>query len=415
MRPTAPRVQYVAEVIRLLWPEPWVLEDIGRGSGTRGKAPEHRSFYVFPGLSRPRLLVPVDVPAAAHMLRRLGKDRSSWARRARNVAPHAVRTPAFSLLRWPTLRLTSGRVAGGDSIERHLRDQLGVDVRVGIMLGTPRANQKPVLQMFGRDGSVIGFAKIGHNDLTAELVRNEARTLDLLGRRRPVLFETPRLLHHGQWQTLEVCAMSALSGKLGVHTPHDQRIAAMAELARLFGSTKQPLGASEYYRRLGVRVDRVHEGETRRRLAAGLRAIANRWSDAEVELGAWHGDWGHWNMALDGTVVQLWDWERFDDQVPIGFDGLHFRAQSVRPATPAVRQQEGSFSDSVPEELGAFGVPAALHEVTLALYLLEVGIRYATDLNHPTGEHVRNRCAWAIDFLERQLGTRSAARLMEGS
>ena len=57
--------------------------------------------------------------------------------------------------------------ADADSIETHLAERLGTDVRVGVLLGTRRANQKPVLQVFARDGRSLGYAKIGHNDLTA--------------------------------------------------------------------------------------------------------------------------------------------------------------------------------------------------------------------------------------------------------
>ena len=72
--------------------------------------------------------------------------------------------------------------------------------------------------------------------------------------------------------------------------------------------------------------------------------IERRHGGDRVSLGGWHGDWGRWNMGMGDGVLQLWDWERYDAEVPIGFDALHFAAQSVRPGEREERRQE----DGVP-------------------------------------------------------------------
>ncbi len=43
------------------------------------------------------------------------------------------------------------------------------------------------------------------------------------------------------------------------------------------------------------------------------------------ELGAWHGDWTAWNCAAAAQADQVlvWDWERYTEGVPRGFDALH--------------------------------------------------------------------------------------------
>jgi hypothetical protein len=37
-------------------------------------------------------------------------------------------------------------------------------------------------------------------------------------------------------------------------------------------------------------------------------------------------------MTRDGERVFLWDWEHYEEGVPIGFDALHFRGQQLRNA-----------------------------------------------------------------------------------
>ena len=35
-------------------------------------------------------------------------------------------------------------------------------------------------------------------------------------------------------------------------------------------------------------------------------------------------------MNTRDGVVQIWDWERYDPEVPWGFDAVHFAAQAIR-------------------------------------------------------------------------------------
>ena len=37
-------------------------------------------------------------------------------------------------------------------------------------------------------------------------------------------------------------------------------------------------------------------------------------------------------MARHGDEVLLWDWEHYEEGVPVGFDALHFRGQQLRNA-----------------------------------------------------------------------------------
>ena len=66
----------------------------------------------------------------------------------------------------------------GVLLTEHLRDVFGRrDLEMAVILGVPRLNRKPVLQVLSSDGEVLGYVKAAWNDLTAGLVRNEARVL----------------------------------------------------------------------------------------------------------------------------------------------------------------------------------------------------------------------------------------------
>jgi hypothetical protein len=399
-KPTHSSASYATDVARLLWPAPWDTPYVTRGRRRPGQL--HRDAYVFPSKRRPRLLVPVDVPGSSVMLRSLGAGRSALVRPAVRLLEHSVHSRAFAFARWPVLRVPATD-QGADSIERHLARCLDTEVRVGVVLGTRRVNQKPVLQVFDLDGGLHGYAKVGHNELTAALVRREASALASVSRHDARSFQAPRLIHHGQWAGLEVLVLSPLATDPRHDVTRSARVAAMEELARLAGTSTGPLAESDFWQRVRRSTALLPEphGE---RLRGLVRLVEDTHGADPVCFGGWHGDWGRWNMGMGDGALKLWDWERYDPSVPIGFDGLHFAAQSVRPGERDHRHQERTFLRAVPTTLAELGVPAAAHDLTLRLYLLEIAVRYLDALTHGATPALQRRTAWVLSLLEQLSG-----------
>lgn len=392
---------YAAEVARLLWPAPWDVPHVTRGRHVSGRP--HRDAYIFPSERRPRLLVPADVPGSASMLRRLGSGRGPFAGPMRALLERSVHTRAFALARWPILRVP-GADPGSDSIEAYLADSFGTQVRVGVMLGTRRVTQKPVLQVFALDGRLLGYAKVGHNDLTAALVRREAASLALLSATPPHTFAMPRVLHHGQWRGLEVLVISELPTDARRPVPAAARLAAMRELAELTATTASSVATSTFWARLRSDIDGLSQQPDGPRLSAAADLVERDHGADEIGLGGWHGDWGHWNMGMGQGRLQLWDWERYDPSVPIGFDAVHFAAQGVRPGHRDAHTRDDTFLGAVPVTLAQLGVDAVRHDLTLRLYLLEITARYVEALTHGATPALVRRTAWALTLLERPPG-----------
>lgn len=400
----AASASYAAEVTRLLWPQPWSEPHHVRGARGRSTSAT-RDSYVFPRRSNPRLLVPADVPASFTMLKRLGNDRSRLARPMRAAAQWSGRSGLFKLTRWPVLRVSSP-APGADSIETYLSDHLGQEVRAGVVLGPRRVNQKPVLQLFASDGTVLGFAKVGHNQLTAELVRREAGSLADVNARQPQHFRAPRLLHAGQWSGLDVLVMSPLVSDPRLGIPANTRVAAMRELSIATATDPVALSTTDYWARISQDGDRLSSSAQGPRLTRAIETLEDQHGSVELRLGGWHGDWGTWNMGMggtSGTVLQLWDWERYDPQVPIGFDALHLAAQRVRAGHDEQPRQQEHFLREVPLVLDQLDADPENHDLTLHLYLLEMGLRYADALQHGATPALRKRLDWVLDLAENLL------------
>jgi hypothetical protein len=399
--PADASASYAVDVARLLWPDPWQAPYVTRARHRPGSP--HRDAYLFPSERRPRLLVPADLPDSSSMLRRLGSGRSVLADPVRALLERSVRSRAFPLARWPMLRV-AGTDPSADSIESYLAGRLGTGVRVGVLLGTRRVNQKPVLQVFGTDGTLLGYAKVGHNDLTAALVRREADSLVTLGEAHPRSFRIPRLIHHGRWAGLEVLVMSPLTTDPRRRVDPATRLAAMHELVGLVGTTTVALAESGFWSRLRSSAQLLADTPDGPRLQVAAGAIERRDGAERVTLGGWHGDWGRWNLGMspDDDALRLWDWERYDPAVPVGFDALHLAAQAVRPGQRGAPRQEHRFLRSAPDLLSELAVPARLHDLTLRLYLLTIGVRYVEALTHGATPALRRRTAWVLSLLERR-------------
>jgi hypothetical protein len=174
----------------------------------------------------------------------------------------------------------------------------------------------------------------------------------------------------------------------------------MRELARLTGTTESTLVASRYWTRLRADAAQLSDEPDGRRLVKAADTIERCHGAETLEIGAWHGDWGHWNMGVGRGVLQVWDWERFDDAVPVGFDGLHFLAERVRPGEREERRQEDEFHRSVSRTLSELGVRVDHHDLTLSLYLLEMAVRYVRSLRFDATPALKRRTNWVMSLLE---------------
>ena len=180
-------------LLRSLYPPPSVIT-----SGRR--TPAERSFIAIPNVGRAKLLVPdLPAPALSRVVRRQLTGQRTRTRLARSVLAVAARTGALS--RVPGMRLTVSAEPGADNVEEPLRALLGrADLRITMPVGPPRANRKPVLQICDGAGDVLGFAKVGHNELTSALVTAEAQTLRDLSDRTFVHLRVPQVLGTASWQ-----------------------------------------------------------------------------------------------------------------------------------------------------------------------------------------------------------------------
>jgi hypothetical protein len=345
-------------------------------------------WVVLPDLRHPKVLVPLaSRRAAAASMRQYSDGMTRRARLAKAAVGAALRS---GVLQWLCRRqvvhagmldpLHGGPPTGGAGetlLGDHLAEALGRrDLAAAIVLGSVRPNRKPVVQLLAPDGRPVGYMKVGWNDLTRRLVRNEARALRRLAEAQPKTFTVPRLLHEGTWQGLDVTISSALPHRLWRRgrryaTPP---LAVSREIAALGGVQTATLGGSPWWEELRRRLAPVQAAATGTAAATlvGTMERLQEQADTALVFGSWHGDWGPWNLRVTADRLLVWDWERSGDGVPLGFDLLHFGYQTAfqglrqPPAEAAAR----SLRRAAPL-LAQLGQREEVGELLLTLFLLE--------------------------------------------
>jgi len=369
-----------ADAVAALWPDAEVGDQAGAGAV--------REFVFLPSAARPRLLLPAGAPAAAaNALRRYSHDLSPRARVTRALTATAVRAGLADRALRDRLYVTGA----GESIEDRLGELLGRPVVVSVGLGSARANRKPILHVLTPRGEPLAFVKVGDTEMARELIAGEAAALARLAERSFHHLRVPRVLHHGEWRGMTLLVLTPLPTRALSLRPH--RGAPVAAMRELTGATRRvTLGASTFWPRFAdVPLD---DSDQRKRFADAAGRIGETYGAEEVEFGAWHGDWTPWNMAWHGGRLQLWDWERFDPDVPAGLDLLHYRSQT------------GGGYDSWPDPaiLAPLGQRGSAAAVTTELYVLELTRRYLYAAQGELGEPLRPQAAQLLDLLYANAG-----------
>jgi hypothetical protein len=351
------------------------------------------TFLALPSPSDPRLLVPFG-PAGAQVVRERGRQGAARKAAGRALAT-ALRTGAMRIL--PVRRVQLDGAALSELTAKLIEgDPDGV--RLGIMLGPPRANRKAVVRALTDDGTTLSYAKIGATELTQGLVRDEARHLAQLAAEPPESFTVPEVLRFRDDAHLTVLVTSPLAVADRVRRPAELPVQQTRELFCRHEERDVAVGDLSLMRPgqgpLATEPNSLEPMRERLRAAiGGLR----------LNVGDSHGDWASQNMAHGPAGLEVWDWERYETGIPQGFDALHFLARTVDPSPGRLAETEAELLRQAPTALERCGIDPALTHPLLALYLLWVGRRYASDHALTPSEETGTRMRWVAGLLETEL------------
>jgi hypothetical protein len=369
----------LADVVRLLWPAA-----SGAGAAMRWSAPAlsrgpRREYVALPRPSRPTLLVPAGPRRATRTA--LGRASIAPSRRAkalRRAADVAVATGVAAAQRH---RLVVTVEPGGRAIEDALAEVVGRPVVVGVYLGRPRANLKPVLQVMDRGGETLAFAKVGMTPLSDALVERETRALSALAGADLGPVTVPAVVAAGEWQGHPLLVQAALPVWRATGGPDAELLATAMRAVAAVGAGTRRLRDCACWHDLDTDLERLASTARGDELGAAVARLA-AYADAPVASGVGHGDWTPGNTAVVDDRVLVFDWERYAEHQPAGLDALHYDLQrrlfwDVEP--DAVERWSAGSADL----LAAVGVDPRAAALLRATYLACVLARWQADDQPP--------------------------------
>jgi hypothetical protein len=329
-------------------------------------APSAAWAYV-PGGSGARL-VPLDTRrvAAASIGPRGGARARGRADVARRLLGAGLRAGVVQ----PALRRRV-RVQRSGSVVARLEDELGMaPLSIGVDVGPPRANRKPVLQVLDRGGRTVAWAKLGWNAQTAALVRHEGDVLARLPSVGMARVVAPDVLARFDAGGVDVLVTRPLPEPTPGAPLSPPPAAAIRDTALLAPAVDGHLAGSAWWDGVRGRLDDETADVVERALG-----------DAVATFGGWHGDLSPWNCWWSGDRLCVVDWERAGGPVPLGLDAVHgpflvARLDRRRTTTDALDDAVAA-ATPVLRDLGVASHDA-VHGLRIA-YLAELAARVADD------------------------------------
>ena len=205
------------------------------------------------------------------------------------------------------------------------------DLTFSISLGTPGVHRKPVMQVFTSGGEILGYVKIGWNDATRGLLKNEADALKFLQKHIPRTFTAPSVLYETEWCGNYLFVQSALHSDSQVEPRqalNQQYIDILLELAKL-ESRWMALYDSAFWQRIMHRFENISHEYYKHIVAAVIENIQKLNLNEKLPFVLSHGDFTPWNMKhLHNDMVYIFDWEYFNKDFPAGWDLFHYFIQT---------------------------------------------------------------------------------------
>lgn len=375
-------------LVQALWPHPARIEQTSCGS---------QGYIAVPSFARMKLLVPADQTNAVASLR-FGVGGTGTVASMQRWALKLALASAPCLLRHRLAIRPSELSQGLETLETHLAELLHQQISLTIRLGPPRANRKPVLQVLGEDLQPLAFVKVGLDILTKRLVNAERLALHALAQTSVPDVLIPRVLAYSHWNGLCILALTPLpTWRAHSRVPSKLRYRAMHAVAQCKGVYAAELSGSTYADRLLASSAR-HGSRT---VQAVTRAIIDKLNQGSTELlfGTWHGDWTVHNEARLGNRLLLWDWERLQSDVPIGFDALHSALRRMVRGTPHPRTAQ-RLLDRSPQILAHTAARNSEPRSIALLYLAEIANRYTADNQRASGGRSGRVERWLLPVLQ---------------
>jgi thymidylate kinase len=207
----------------------------------------------------------------------------------------------------------------------HKEFNLNNDKDWALFTGTVGINRKAIIYGTSMNNTNT-FTKIALNQSSQKNIQNETQLL--INIPTEISFKTPEVVQsNSRW--VQIAEINRNSQSDAFTSRH---IELLQELATETGSSSL-LKESVFYRNLSRDVKNTRSLKDDRIPPSFVRKLNHLFQsldlEKEVSFGLAHGDFTPWNCIINENDVHVIDWELAKENMPFGYDGLHFIIQNA--------------------------------------------------------------------------------------
>jgi hypothetical protein len=343
------------------------------------------TFLALPSGAKPYVLVPPEPVLAKASLRNVGNAVVWRLRVAEELLGQGL---GLGIPQWVRhervyISFSSDDGASHPTLLDHFQELFHrSDLSLGVILGQKRPNRKPVIKILSSQGECLGFAKVGWNEISRALVKNEAHVLQSIAELAiaPESFRVPKVLEYRQVGDAELLVTAPIPPRRAGNSRRMLRfpMEVAKEISALEERPTEVFAQSSYWSNLKSRIGALKPGGGPvRALGDGVERLESRYGAREITFGAWHGDFTPWNMSRSRGTLSIWDWERSGGLVPVGLDAARFDLD-VRLKIKRERARDAVHRSvmSLGPTLEAMGAEAGTATLVTTLHALEMVLRF---------------------------------------
>ena len=226
-----------------------------------------------------------------------------------------------------------------EEIKELLRDVFGErDLHISISLGTPGPHRKPVLQVATSGGEILGYAKVGWNEITKELVINDAVMNEKIRRMNFKDLYVPQIIHFSKSDGCTILITSPIKELHTTKWDNNVKNKFIKIMALIADKTRHEVifRDTQFWEEINERFINLSGYLPEYQ----YRTIANSLNVIEIRLGKLElpwvlrlGDTTRWNMGLDrrsGSLILI-DLEYAKEEWLVGWDLFRFFMDDITP------------------------------------------------------------------------------------
>ncbi len=198
-----------------------------------------------------------------------------------------------------------------------------------VFMGTPCSHQKVTIQVYTKEGDILGYCKVTDNPEVWTNFQKEYRLLNFFYDKG--INGIPKGLSCKELKSGEFLFIQSTVKTRQSQFPHEWSEVHNQFMRELYDKTCQEMSyeQTDFYRQIKVLEERLGWlGSMRPIIEEAIENVDSLFHGKEISVSAYHADFTPWNMFVEDERLFVFAWEYAQMPCPAGLDKYHFFVQT---------------------------------------------------------------------------------------